>query len=380
MLERYVYCGAQRLRCGYTTGSCAAAAAKAAARMLLTGCAPIESVIETPGGVRLALPVEAASFDGKTARCAVRKDAGDDADETDGLLIFACVTADPDGLISVDGGNGVGRVTRPGLDQPPGAAAINRVPREMIARAAREALGDCGMETGLRVVIEVPQGEQIAARTFNPRLGIVGGISILGTTGIVEPMSETALVETIRTELGVRYAAGNGPVLLTPGNYGETFAQRALRLDLSRSVLCSNYIGEAIDHAVRLRFSGILLVGHIGKLVKLAGGIFETHSRVADARMEILTAYAARAGADRLLVTRLLDCATTDEALGLLEAGGVLNDTVRFILQRIEFHLERRAGGIPVGAVLFSNPRGVLGQTTGAAALLEKLRQTEEPI
>lgn len=380
MLERYVYCGAQRLRCGYTTGSCAAAAAKAAARMLLTGCAPIESVIETPGGVRLALPVEAASFDGKTARCAVRKDAGDDADATDGLLIFACVTAEPDGLISVDGGNGVGRVTRPGLDQPPGAAAINRVPREMIARAAREALGDCGMETGLQVVIEVPQGEQIAARTFNPRLGIVGGISILGTTGIVEPMSETALVETIRTELGVRYAAGNGPVLLTPGNYGETFAQRALRLDLSRSVLCSNYIGEAIDHAVRLRFSGILLVGHIGKLVKLAGGIFETHSRVADARMEILTAYAARAGADRLLVKRLLDCATTDEALGLLEAGGVLNDTVRFILQRIEFHLERRAGGIPVGAVLFSNPRGVLGQTTGAAALLEKLRQTEEPI
>ncbi|RGX55967.1 cobalamin biosynthesis protein CbiD [Anaerotruncus sp. AF02-27] len=380
MLERYVYCGAQRLRCGYTTGSCAAAAAKAAVRMLLTGCAPIESVIETPGGVRLALPVEAASFDGKTARCAVRKDAGDDADATDGLLIFACVTAEPDGKITIDGGNGVGRVTRPGLDQPPGAAAINRVPREMIARAAREALGDCGMETGLRVVIEVPQGEQIAARTFNPRLGIVGGISILGTTGIVEPMSETALVETIRTELGVRYAAGNGPVLLTPGNYGETFAQRALRLDLSRSVLCSNYIGEAIDHAVRLRFSGILLVGHIGKLVKLAGGIFETHSRVADARMEILTAYAARAGADRLLVKRLLDCATTDEALGLLEAGGVLNDTVRFILQRIEFHLERRAGGIPVGAVLFSNPRGVLGQTTGAAALLEKLRQTEEPI
>ena len=141
MLERYVYCGAQRLRCGYTTGSCAAAAAKAAARMLLTGCAPIESVIETPGGVRLALPVEAASFDGKTARCAVRKDAGDDADATDGLLIFACVTAEPDGKITIDGGNGVGRVTRPGLDQPPGAAAINRVPREMIARAAREALG-----------------------------------------------------------------------------------------------------------------------------------------------------------------------------------------------------------------------------------------------
>ena len=378
-LERYVISGAKKLRCGFTTGVCAAAAAKAATVMLISGKAVEQVAVTTPNDIRLVLEVEDASRGDGFARCAVRKDAGDDADVTDGALICASVRLTDKPEIVIEGGMGVGRVTCPGLDQPVGAAAINRVPRLMIARCVREALADGGRggRAGAYIEITVPDGEAIAQRTFNPRLGIVGGISILGTTGIVEPMSTAALIDTIRAEMNVRRAQWAGPLLVTPGNYGETFAAQTLHLS-GPAVLCSNYIGEAVDCAVRLRFEGLLLVGHIGKLVKLAGGIFDTHSRTADARMEILTAHAALAGASRAICMKLMACVTTDAAIDLLEESGILNLVMQSVTERAGIYLCRRAGALPAELVIFSNARGVLGMTDGARSMMDRMRRNME--
>lgn len=378
-LERYVISGAKELRCGYTTGACAAAAAKAATTMLLSGKTAEQVAITTPNGVRLILEIEDASYGADFARCAVRKDAGDDADATDGVLIYACVRLTDTPEIEIDGGVGVGRVTCAGLDQPVGAAAINRVPRLMITRCVREALaaGGRGRRAGAFVEITVPDGEAIAQRTYNSRLGIVGGISILGTTGIVEPMSTAALIDTIHVEMNVRRAQSTGPLLVTPGNYGETFADQMLHLP-GPAVLCSNYIGEAINCAVRLGFEGLLLVGHIGKLVKLAGGIFDTHSRTADARMEILTAHAALAGASHAVCAKLMACVTTDAAADLLEEAGLLDTVMQSVTEQAGMHLCRRAGALPAELVIFSNTRGVMGMTKGARSMMERMRRSME--
>ena len=366
------------MRCGYTTGSCAAAAAKAAAMHLLTGEEQSAVSILLPKGSRLRISVELCAASAEKAVYGVRKDAGDDADATDGLLICAEVIFCPGREIAVEGGEGVGRVTRPGLEQPPGAPAINQTPRRMIVQEVRETLDQFGSNLGARVTISVPEGQRIAAKTYNPRLGIVGGISILGTTGIVEPMSETALIQTIRTELDMLRAAGEAPVLLTPGNYGERFAAERMSLPLNRSALCSNFIGDALDYADQLGFSGLLLVGHIGKLSKLAAGVFQTHSRVADVRMEVFAAHAALAGADRTLISALMQADTTDRAVELLEQANLLLPVMGTITEKIAFHLGRRLENTPFGAVVFSNQYGILGQTPGAERIISQIKRTLE--
>ena len=369
--------GGKRLRRGYTTGSCAAAAAAAAAQYLRTGQVPAAVRIDTPGGIPLTLPVEQAALEEGAAVCGICKDAGDDPDVTDGCLICARVSRLPAGEFLVEGGPGVGRVTRPGLEQPVGAAAINRVPRRMIEGELRRAAAQFIPQTGLQAEIFVPEGQALAQRTYNPRLGILGGISILGTTGLVEPMSEAALVETIHRELDLLYAQSPGPVLVCPGSYGEAFC-RGLGLDLGRSVLCSNFLGETVDYAAYLGFEGLLLVGHLGKLCKLAGGIFQTHSKVADARMEILTAHAALCGADRPLLEGLMDCTTTDAALVLLDRSGLLEPVMARLLDRIAGHLQARAPQLQPQAVVYTNDRGILGCTAGAKPLLERLKLGRE--
>lgn len=363
------------LRAGHTTGSCAAAAAHAAALLLLCGEAPASVTLDAPGG-RLTLPVASARLEGGAARCAVQKDAGDDPDVTDGVLVWAAVRRAAAPGVSIDGGEGVGRVTRPGLDQPVGAAAINSVPRRMIERAVLDACGRAGFADGLSVVVSIPGGLELARRTYNPRLGIEGGLSVLGTTGIVHPMSEQALVDTIAVELRVLRASGVGTALVTPGNYGESFLSRELGLPVGRAVKCANFIGEAVDLAAGQGFSGLLLVGHLGKLVKVAAGILNTHSKYADARMEILAAHAALAGAPRELIPALMDCVTTDDALSLLDGAGLRGAVMDSLAGRIERHLALRAGpDFPVGALVFSNRTGVLARTRNAGALLRAVKE-----
>lgn len=381
-VDRYKISGGKKLRCGYTTGSCAAAAAKAAAAMLVSETSIDHISLETPKGISLLLEIESVQKTESEVSCAVRKDGGDDIDATHGLLIGAKVSLNQSGKIVVDGGAGVGRVTRAGLDQPVGFAAINHVPRQMITENVRDVLeNQFGQNStaGADVLIFVPEGELIASQTYNPRLGIQGGISILGTTGIVEPMSESAIIDTIHTELRMFRAASDAPILITPGHYGEKFSMQELGLNLSRSVLCSNYLGDTLDFAAYLGFQGVLLIGHIGKLIKTAGGIFQTHSRVADARMEILAAHAAMAGGSAQLVREIMCCVTTDEATNLLKQNHLLKTVMSSTMQKIEEHLMYRAGKMQIEAVLFSNQFGVLGCTKNAAQLMKQFQQTEEP-
>ena len=368
-LEHYISVGRERLRCGYTTGTCAAAA-RGAAERLLAGQFPPAVRIDTPAGI----PVEVELLEGTSgadwAACAVRKDGGDDPDATHGALIFARVERSEAPGVTIDGGPGVGRVTKPGLDQPVGAAAINRVPRQMIGRQVAQAMAEHRCGGGLRVTISAPEGERLAKKTFNPRLGIVGGISILGTSGIVRPMSEAALIDSLRLEQDMLAAAGATDIVVTPGNYGETFAREVLGLGLRRWCTCSNYIGEAIDHAAGLGFRSLLLVGHVGKLCKVAAGVMNTHSRVADGRRETLCTHAALCGGDRETVKRLYRTITTDEAVAILDEKGLREAVMASLTRALDEQLKRRAGrAMEIEAIFFSNRYGILGQTAGAHRL-----------
>lgn len=363
--EHYVTAGGKRLRCGYTTGTCAALAAAGAVRLLLTGRPPDLVAIDTPKGWRVEVSLTQPQLGEGWAQCAVIKDGGDDIDATHGLPIVARVEYQKNEAITIRGGQGVGRVTRPGLDQPVGEWAINRVPRQMITQAVdreRQALGHSG---GFLVTISVPGGTEVAQRTFNPQLGIEGGISILGTSGIVEPMSVQALVDTMALELRQAALQGDSRLVLVPGNYGLDFlSQHFLVPENIPVVRCSNFIGEALDQARLEGFGEVLLVGHIGKLVKLAGGIMNTHSRWADGRRELFCAHAALAGADQKTAQALMACPTTDGCLEVLDQAGLREAVMSSLLTAIQEHLDRRFGPEgTVGAVLFSNQYGLLGLT-----------------
>ena len=376
--EHYIRSGQKMLRCGYTTGTCAALAAAGAARLLLTGQAPSCLSLRTPKGwVVEVTPVFCRLLEEGGALCAVRKDGGDDADVTHGMLVQAAVVLTPGPGVSIQGGEGVGRVTRPGLDQPVGAAAINRVPRQMIARAVAQELETAAWPGGAGVTISIPGGAETARRTFNPLLGVEGGLSVLGTSGIVEPMSQQAIVDTI--EVKARQARQSGArLILTPGNYGADFLAAQGLDGLGVPVVrCSNFIGDALDIAAAQRFEQVLLAGHIGKLVKVAGGIMNTHSRQADCRTELFCAHAAAAGASTALCRRLLDAATTDACIPLLDAEGLRDPVLSSLTAAVQTHLERRAAGaFAVGALLFSNQYGLLGLSPQARTLIDQWRHT----
>ena len=374
-MEEYIVKDGKKLRLGYTTGSCAAAAAKAAAFMLLTGRRKDTIDLLTPKGIRLHLTVEEIRITSDEASCAIRKDSGDDPDATRGTLVFACVRKTDAPGVLIDGGAGVGRVTKRGLDQPVGAAAINSVPRRMIEENVREVCALCGYDGGVSVVISVPEGEALAKKTFNPRLGIVGGISILGTTGIVEPMSEQALVDTIRVELRQRRELGAEYVLLTPGNYGADFIRDSIGIDPRTAVLTSNFIGDALELSRELGFHGALLIGHIGKLVKLAGGMWNTHSKFGDCRMELLAAHAASLGLRPEKVSELLACVMCDDALRILLEERLYDAVLARLAGRIEFHLRHKCGEMEIGAMVFSKEYGRLCQTGCTQALLQKIME-----
>ena len=345
--------GGQLLRRGYTTSSCAAAAAKAAVTMLLTQAPCNATTFTTPGGIVLALDILEGEYTPQYARGAVQKDSGDDPDITNGCLVYAHVSRMSDG-IEITGGDGIGRVTKPGLNQPVGAFAINAVPRRMIREECEAVCAEHGYNGGLVVVISIPGGAELALRTFNPRMGIEGGLSILGTTGIVEPMSENAIAETIRAQLGLIYEAGHRDVLLTIGNYGEAFTRDVLRLPLTAHVKCSNFIGETLSAAAEKGFTHALLVGHIGKLVKLGIGITNTHSSHGDGRMETLLTCALEAGAPIELLRQIRQCVSADAALDCMQEAGFLDGTMSALRDRIEDTLQRHvAGSLAVNLICY---------------------------
>lgn len=373
--SEYVVKSGKKLRRGYTTGSCAAAAAQAAAQMLCTGRVVNQVELLLPGGTSLILDIKEPMLSGETASCCVVKDAGDDPDVTHGLKIYVQVKKIPQGLI-IDGGPGVGRVTGPGLPCKIGEAAINPGPKKMIAQALAGVAKLFGYPRGFAVEISVPRGEEMARKTFNQRLGIMGGISILGTTGIVEPMSEASLIDTVKLELAIKRKQGQDYVLVTPGNYGLEFAQTRLGLDLHQGVKCANFIGEAVDYASYLGFKKLLLVGHVGKLAKVAAGIMHTHSKMADGRQEIFAAHSALAGASPKVVAGIMAATTTDEIHTILQAAGINQQVYRSVQEKIIFHLNYRVRGqMSVEAVVFSHLHGLLMLTDGAMDLIADIKK-----
>ena len=374
-MEEFIIKDGRQLRLGYTTGSCAAAAAKAAAWMLLTGQRKESISLLTPKGINLELEIEDVSVKENAVKCAVRKDSGDDPDVTKGTLIYAEVSRCKEPGVYIDGGEGIGRVTKPGLDQAVGAAAINSVPRKMIEENLRELMELCDYYGGLRVLISAPEGIKLAEKTFNPRLGIVGGISILGTSGIVEPMSEKALVDTIRVELRQRRESGAQYALLTPGNYGSDFIRSQLGINPEKAVQISNFVGISIDICRELGFKGFLLVGHIGKLVKLAGGMMDTHSKYGDCRMELIAAHAAACGADMDTARNILGCVACDEAVNILCRAGLHSSVLCELGLSISSQLKRRGEGMETGFLMFSKEHGFLGQSENCFELIEKIQE-----
>lgn len=505
-MNEFVFKNQKKLRCGLTTGTCAAACAQAAMLRLLTGQVRSEVTVRLPESRKRVQVVGSAESDARSSEqrvtlavyptadggFATRKDAGDDPDVTNGTEIRAYVQVcervpsrafvSADGRLYLTGGVGVGRVTKPGLEQAVGQSAINRVPRQMIFDAVQQVLDafeddekrrtegctpSLEMENKLKhvdgkpdaeyirskwlnegneksersekpcylITISVPAGAELAQRTFNPMLGIEGGISILGTTGIVEPMSEAAIVATIETSIRQvlamedaavsktetlrkeevsadqktetseeRMAAdeavgqlqspaahgeqtestGSGRkddgyigrsarrILAVPGNYGQRYVEQQLGLRGVPIVEVSNYIGEAIDLAVSYGATDFLLVGNVGKLVKLAAGTMNTHSRVADGRWEIFAAHLALCGGTRAQVAAMREATTTEEMLTRLEEMGLRAPVMASIMGEIEAHMAHRIRGqMNFGVIVYSERFGRVGETAGAARLLE---------
>ncbi len=377
--DYYITKNNRKLRYGYTTGTCAAAASKAAAMAMVTGMIPDSIEIDTPKGIHLTLKVS-GSFKGKNAAlCTVLKDSGDDPDVTNGMPVCALVSfSDTDGVI-IEGGEGVGRVTKPGLWQAVGEAAINRVPRQMITDELQSIIEDFEIKGGFKTEIILPKGRELANRTFNPRLGIEGGLSVLGTSGIVEPMSEEAIVESIHIELKQKRSGRTSPVIITPGNYGADFVKSLIDIKDEEVVKCSNFVGLTIDMLNELKYEEVLFIAHIGKFIKVAGGIMNTHSKEADSRMEILAAAAIQAGIEREGAAKILSCVNTDDGLAVLKENGLMEKTMEIVGNKIDFYLNNRSyGNFKLGAVIFSNRYGILTMCGAAEELIKKAREKNE--
>lgn len=389
-IPEYVHKNQKELRRGFTTGTCSAVAAVACCYDLLMGMEKNNVTIDTPKGIRLDVAVEKV-FDSETAcEYRVKKDSGDDPDVTNQTYIHVRVEkiedrntmdlnhvfqSDLDDQVFLAGGEGVGIVTREGLEQPVGMPAINAVPRQMIFRGVHEILNVSDYGGALLITVMVPEGRELAKSTFNERLGIVDGISILGTSGILEPMSEKAIIDTIEVEIRQLSNTGCKNLLVTPGNYGQAYASKYLNLDLSESVKSSNYIGDTIDLAISYGMESFLLVGNIGKLIKLAAGIMNTHSKVADARGEIMAVHTVLCGGTKEMADEIMGCVNTEQMLKLLEEWNLREGVIHSILKKIQEHMQLRIKDkMEFGVILFSESFGYLGQTEDAKRLLEKYR------
>jgi cobalt-precorrin-5B (C1)-methyltransferase len=376
MIDDYVTVAGKRLRKGYTTGSCAAAASKAATQMLVGGVQLAKVCINTPAGKNLELPLIDGVLGEGYAECAVIKDGGDDPDITTGLKIFAKAEYALDHQITVKAEEGIGTVTLPGLKVEVGRPAINPVPMRMIQEAVREVLPP---DQGVIITLRVPGGEKLAQRTYNPKLGIIGGISIIGTTGIVEPMSEDAWKEALALELKVLKNKGYQTCVFVFGNYGQEFAVNFLGIGEVRVLKISNFVGYMLEKAVEYEFESLLIIGHLGKLVKVAGGIFHTHSRVADARMEILALYAALEGGSLDTVQKIYECKTTEAAARIINTAGL-----KGVYRRIAENTSRRCTEftyqqLRIGTVLFNEDHTLLYTDQTAEAIILELKNGAKP-
>lgn len=376
-MDNFTVKNGEKLKYGYTTGSCATAASIAAGEMALTGNKIVSATIQLPQGEAVTFAINNVSIDKDGVSCSVTKDGGDDPDITHGAEIYSSVKLIPEG-IEIKGGNGVGTVTTEGMRCAKGEAAINPMPRKMIQENLIALGRRFHYKGGFSVEISVPQGEALAEKTYNPRLGIIGGISILGTTGIVEPMSEKALVDTIKVLVDKQYVLDEEKILIAPGNYGQEFALNNLDLDINKAVKISNYMGETLDYIKYKGFKKALLIGHTGKLIKLAGGIMNTHSSYGDCRMEIISSYVGLLGGSPKLIEGILKCVTTDEAFGLVKKEGLMNPLKEKIIERVKYHLDfRLKKQVGIEFVMFTTDKSLVMASRGAEAMIKLFKEEE---
>lgn len=368
MMDRTIYINGKELRCGYTTGSCAAAAAKAAVFMLSQQEILNSVQIGTPKGWDLDLTLHHAFFSMEKACCSVQKDGGDDIDATDGIHIFAEASWTKEEGIMLEGGRGIGRVTRAGIGLPVGSAAINKVPQAMIREEVGKVLP---RGKGVSIVLTIPEGEEIAKRTFNPQLGILGGLSIIGTSGIVEPMSENAFRESLAMDLQMN-GTGKGRIVFVPGNYGQKYCL-AKGIDAARIFKTSNFIGYMLEQAMKEKITEILMVGHIGKFAKLAAGNFHTHNRMSDGRRETMAAYAALCGVDKDRIVQIFQAVTTEAMLEFLtenerqRIGDLLAEAIQTRISHFTYNQ------VAAEVLLFSTEHGFLGASEQANGWMEDM-------
>lgn len=392
----------KRLRSGFTTGACATAAARAAAVFLLRGTLPERVEVILPEGQSAVWKPEYESEQPCQGYLRVQKDAGDDPDVTHGSWVYARVTIlteveletkrqtgsgywlEEYPEVYLDGGIGIGIATKPGLSCPVGHYAINPVPRKMILSAVDAERDRLGFRGCLGIQIAIPSGVELAKKTFNPKLGIQGGISVLGTTGIVKPMSEEALLATIRLDIHMKTVANENVLLMAPGNYGETFLREAMGIPVGEAVLCSNFVADSMQMLREENVRELLFVSHIGKLIKVSAGIPNTHSKYGDRRMEEMARLTAlRLGEQEKqeeqenqdLLDRILGANTTDEALEHMNQArvGLAEQILTDSAESAKIHLERWAGGtLHVEVVTFSSALGITGKSSGADAMFRK--------
>ena len=357
----------KKLREGFSTGSCMTGGAAAAALWLTTGTCPEVVEVETPIGRTLYLDV----IPKEKGVCGIVKDAGDDPDVTNGSEVITKVELLPeDGAITFVGGDGIGTVTEEGLKLPVGEPAINPVPRQMTERALRKIIGD----RGAVVTVSIPGGEELAKKTFNPRLGVLGGLSVLGTTGIVRPMSEEAMKDSLLVELDMYARQGHHAILFVLGTTGEN-ALKAQYGEFRCILQVSNYIGFMIEEAVERGFTDILIGGFVGKLVKVASGTMNTHSHVADGRLETICTHAALHGASRDVIERIYSCVTTKGAMKIVEEEG-LTDIWKDMAERASAHCRKTAHGMArVGVVFLDAENRVLAESANVPEVLNAVRR-----
>ncbi|MGL4914013.1 MAG: cobalt-precorrin-5B (C(1))-methyltransferase CbiD [Romboutsia sp.] len=382
-MEEYVYIDGKQYRRGYTTGSCATAASKAATYMLLTKKS-IETInIDTPKGIPLTLNVENIVITKDYVECSIEKDGGDDIDATHTMHIHAkaeLIDNQGEEDILVGGGFGVGVVTKKGLSVEIGKPAINPTPMKMIHSEVRKVIGDDSRETigenkALKITIFAPKGEEVAKKTFNPRLGIIGGISIIGTTGIVEPMSDEGWKKSLSIELQMKKEQGLDKIILVPGNHGDQFIRENLNLDMKYVIRTSNFIGYMLKEAQRMGYKKILMAGHIGKFIKISAGIFNTHSKVADARSEILVSNLAMMGAPYEFLKQINECLTAEEAVEIIDNSDY-KDFYNLVSNKCKFKVKQYLGDdeTEVEVIMFSMDKTLLGKSDNTDSLVEVFR------
>ena len=337
------------MRNGFTTGTCAQAAAKGACLMLTTNRIVDEVEVKTPSGVKLSLGLAHQQLGKNFAKCAVIKKSGESPDVTNGAKIFAKVRLSGHKGVSIKASEGVGKVTLPGLAIEVGEWAINPVPREMILREASRFLPK---DKGFEITISVPGGNELAKRTYNPKLGIVGGISIIGTTGIVEPKSLDAYRASLALELNVLKAQRHKRAVLVLGYVGEKYAKEALKLKSSSIIKIGDHVGFMLKQCAKIGIKKVLLIGHIGKLIKVTNGQFNTHCRFGDNRVNSIARYAKLCGADKRVIGDVLNRATAEATIGILKKAGLMN-AFKMIAQEVSAKAEKFVN--PVRNQAYSN-------------------------